>query len=78
MRKRVADPGLVTLIRGWELSAMSVFGLCVMQALACLSVFRKIWARTAMLVALLVLPVSVWAQVCAAPGKDGGERPAGW
>ncbi|PWB16367.1 hypothetical protein DCO45_18005 [Comamonas sp. JNW] len=77
MRKSVADAGLATLIRGWELSVMSVFGICVTQACACLSAFRLLRTRAAMLVALLLLPVSVWAQMCAAPGNDGAGAATG-
>lgn len=77
MRKSVADAGLATLIRGWGLSVMSVFGICVTQACACLSAFRLLRTRAAMLVALLLLPVSVWAQMCAAPGNDGAGAATG-
>lgn len=50
---------------------MLVFGICAKQVSSCLSVFRSLCTHISMLVALLLLPASVWAQVCAAPGNDG-------
>ncbi len=56
---------------------MSVFGICVAQGSSCLSHFRWLHARAVLLVASLLLPFGVWAQMCAAPGNDGAGAATG-